>query len=209
LRWGGTFAIEQETESGEKTKTFRNAGKWLNVFNVACVDDSESDRKIAEFITDTPDRFEFAALAELEQLIEQTGASIRYGGDRAFYAPSLDKIQLPERESFKSAEGFYGTAIHELGHWTGHSSRLDRPLCGQFGSASYAYEELIAELTAAFMGDRFGLSTEIENHASYLENWLKALKDDKKYFFKAASEARKASAFLLGEKAETEDAIAA
>lgn len=200
LRWGGSYAVEEEKD-GEKVKSYRNAGKWVGVFNIACFDDAKSDRKIEDFIHDPNPSPAFKPIAELEQLIADTGAVIRYGGDRAFYAPSVDRIQLPERVSFHSVETFYSTAIHELGHWTGHQTRLDRPMCGQFGSQSYAYEELIAELSAAFVGDRYGLSSELENHASYLQSWLKALKEDKKYFFKAAFEARKAAEFLLGESA--------
>jgi len=209
LRWGGSYAVEEE-KNGETLKTFKNTGKWLNVFNIACCDDDKSDRKIANLIKISPNKkLEFKPVEGLEQLIADTGAKIRYGGDRAFYAPSVDRIQLPERESFHKVEGFYSTAIHELAHWTGHESRLDRPMCGQFGSQSYAYEELIAELSAAFVGDRYGLSAELENHASYLQSWLKALKEDKKYFFKAAFEARKATEFLLGETASHHESVAA
>jgi antirestriction protein ArdC len=197
IKWGGTYAIEGENEQGETTTSFKNAAKWFNVFNISCIDDSQSKQKIADLISIAPSKTEFKPIETLENLIQQTGAKISYRGDRAFYHPATDQIKLPNRTDFKTSAGFYSTAIHELGHWTGHSSRLNRPMCGQFGSQSYAYEELIAELTAAFIGNDYGLSAELENHASYLESWLKALKDDKKYFFKAAGEARKASQFLL------------
>jgi antirestriction protein ArdC len=122
---------------------------------------------------------------------------LSHGGDRAFYHASTDQIRLPELSSFQSLSGYYATAIHELGHWTGHKSRLDRDLSGSFGSQSYAFEELIAELTAAFILNEFNYQAELEHHASYLDNWLQALKNDKKYFFKAANLASKASEFLL------------
>jgi antirestriction protein ArdC len=124
-----------------------------------------------------------------------------HGGDRAFYHPTTDRVQLPELSNFKNLSGYYATAIHELGHWTGHKTRLDRDLSGSFGTQSYAFEELVAELTAAFVLNDFNYSGELENHASYINNWLSALKDDKKYFFKAASLANKASEFLMMDKA--------
>lgn len=85
-----------------------------------------------------------------ETLIAATGATVRIGGDHAFYAPVLDTVQLPPHHAFRDQINFYRTALHELGHWTGHSSRLDRDQKGAFGSPAYANEELVAELTAAF-----------------------------------------------------------
>jgi antirestriction protein ArdC len=202
LRWGGTVAKSTENENGETEKHFYNACKWLNVFHVSLFDDSEAKIKIADYaakyeaqkpVVINPD----ARLQEADRLIDSTGAKILYGGDRACYSPQVDAILMPQFEQFISASSFYATSIHELTHWTGHQSRCDRDLSGRFGSSKYAYEELIAEIGAAFTCNHLGISGEMENHANYIGSWIKALKDDKRYFFKAATEARKASEFLL------------
>lgn len=94
-------------------------------------------------------------------IVACSGAVVREGGDRAFYAPSTDSIQMPPRGAFRSAESWAATMMHELGHWTGHPSRLDRNLSGRFGSAAYAMEELRAELASAFVGAELGIPAEV------------------------------------------------
>ena len=198
IRWGGSYSVENENDQGEKVKEFRSAAKWLNVFNIACFDDSQADIKIDQLLNKAlPIKHDHTPDQVMESFIKSQGAKINHGGDRAFYHQSSDQINLPELSSFSRLSAYYATAIHELGHWTGHKSRLDRDLSGRFGSQSYAFEELIAELTAAFVLNEFNYQAELEHHASYLDNWLQALKNDKKYFFKAASLASKASEFLL------------
>ena len=201
IRWGGAYAVENENEQGETKTEWRSAAKWFNVFNVACIDDSQAEIKTSSFFKPELTPQEHTPDLILENFINSQNAVISHGGDRAFYHASSDQIRLPELSSFESLSSYYATAIHELGHWTGHETRLKRNLSGSFGTQSYAFEELIAELTAAFVLNEFNYSGELENHASYLNNWLSALKDDKKYFFKAASLASKASEFLLNEKA--------
>jgi antirestriction protein ArdC len=198
IRWGGSYAVENQNDQGETVKEFRNSAKWFNVFNLACVDDANAEIKIDRFLKTEETGQEHRNDPILEDFIKKQQAVISHGGDRAFYHPTRDEIRLPELGSFQSLAGYYATAIHELGHWTGHSSRLDRDLSGSFGSKSYAFEELIAELTAAFVLNEFNYTGELENHASYLDHWLGALKSDNTYFFKAASMATKASQFLLG-----------
>lgn len=134
----------------------------------------------------------------ISDCVSRFGLSVSFGGDRAFYRSSEDAIRLPEFDDFHSSEGYYATYLHELGHSTGHKTRLDRKLGNGFGTADYAYEELIAELTAAFCTVSIGISSEpAENHASYLESWLGAIKKDPKYLFHAASAASKASDLIL------------
>jgi antirestriction protein ArdC len=201
IRWGGSYVLETEKEDGETVKEHRTAAKWFNVFNSDCVDDFQAEIKVNSFFKPEPTAQEHTPDVVLENFINSQNAVISHGGDRAFYHPATDKVQLPELSNFKSLSGYYATAIHELGHWTGHKTRLDRDLSGSFGTQSYAFEELVAELTAAFVLNDFNYSGELENHASYINNWLSALKDDKKYFFKAASLANKASEFLMMDKA--------
>ena len=144
-----------------------------------------------------------------ETYFANTRAIIRHGGDRAFYRPSGDFIQLPTLEQFADTLSYYGTLAHEVGHWTGHETRCKRDLKGRFGSEDYAAEELVAELAAAFLSARLGLTQEPrEDHAQYLGSWLKVLRNDKRAIFTAASLAQKAVDYLdsLQPAATTADA---
>jgi len=138
---------------------------------------------------------EFDRHTGAEQFINKTGAEIRYGKDRAFYALSKDIINLPDAEAFTDAGSFYATALHELGHWTGHNTRLDRQLGNGFGSEAYAEEELVAELTAAFLCAELGIDGKLQ-HPEYIASWIKVLKNDKQAIFKASSKATKAADYL-------------
>lgn len=141
-----------------------------------------------------------------ENLLNQ--AEITYGMNRACFIPSLDKIHLPNKTEFKSIPDFYATALHELTHWTGHKNRLARDFSGRFGDASYAFEELVAELGAAFLCASCGVDGQLQ-HDSYIASWLKVLKNDKKAIFTAAAAARKAAEFVtVSEEAEEDQAAA-
>ena len=131
-------------------------------------------------------------------ILANSGAVIREGGNRAFYSPGTDHIQLPPTASYRSAKDAAATALHELAHWTGHPKRLNRDLSGRFGSGAYAQEELRAELASVFTGSTLGIPTEIANHASYIAAWVKALKDDKREIFRAAADAQRITDMQLG-----------
>jgi len=131
-------------------------------------------------------------------IMKNSGAVIRIGGDRAFYSPSTDHIQLPPESAFRGPAEYATTGLHELGHWTGHPSRLNRPLQNRFGSAAYAMEELRAEMASAFVTSIIGIPTDIPQHASYLSSWIKALKDDKREIFRAAADAQRIADMELG-----------
>lgn len=133
-----------------------------------------------------------------EQFLTATGATIRHGGNMAYYAPGPDSIQLPPFEAFKDRESYYATALHELTHWTKHKSRLDRDFGRQkFGDPGYAREELVAELGAAFLCSEIGITPEVrDDHAAYLASWLNVLKEDKRAIFSAAAHAQRAADFL-------------
>ncbi len=133
---------------------------------------------------------------DAEALISATGAKIVTGSGEAFYHRGEDMIRLPSREAFVSTADFYCTAFHELGHWTAHPSRLERDLKNRFGSEAYAREELIAELTSAFLCAQFGIAPQVR-HTDYLGHWLQILKSDARAIFHAASQASKASDFIL------------
>lgn len=137
-------------------------------------------------------------IGEAEQLLYETGAVIRHGGNRAFYSPSEDLIQLPPPAWFPDSGDYYAVALHELTHWSGHPRRLNRVLGRRHGIDGYAFEELIAEMGAAFLCAHCGLPGRLE-HASYIDHWLDALRRDKRLIFVAAGMAQKAADFVLGE----------
>jgi antirestriction protein ArdC len=133
-----------------------------------------------------------------EALLHASGAVIFEQGGKAYYRPSTDEIYMPERCRFIKDEAFYAVVLHELTHWTGHPSRLDRDFSGRFGTEAYAFEELVAELGAAFSCADLGLiPVTMDNHASYIDSWLKVLKNDKKAIFTAASQASKSHSWLM------------
>ncbi len=131
-----------------------------------------------------------------EKGIAATGADFRIGGDMAFYSPSHDFVAVPPQQAYPEQINFYRTALHELGHWTGHPRRLDRDQSGGFGSAAYAREELVAELASAFTCASLSIRPTVR-HADYVGAWLAVLREDEKAIFRAASLASKAADYLL------------
>jgi antirestriction protein ArdC len=132
-----------------------------------------------------------------DDFLRSTGADVREGHGEACYIPSRDFISMPAFAGFKNADSFYNVAFHELTHWSGHKSRLDRDLKNRFGSKSYAAEELVAELGAAFLCAEFSFDGDVRN-AGYIGNWIELLKADKRAFFTACSQASKAADYLRG-----------
>ena len=162
---------------------------WL--FNVAQID------ALPAALYAVPNRNTFHPIEDAEVILNKSGAVIRHGYDKASYSPAKDKIYLPYREAFASPENFYMTACHELVHWVGHASRLNRDFGSRFGSEAYAFEELIAELGSAFLCAQLGLvEATLEDHASYLDSWLKVLKNDKNAIFTASKQAGLAVDFI-------------
>jgi antirestriction protein ArdC len=135
--------------------------------------------------------------ATIDEFLAASGANIREGHGEAYYRPGEDFISLPAFTAFKSAACFYGVAFHELGHWTGHRSRLDRDLRTRFGEKAYAAEELVAELCAAFLYAEFSIDGDLR-HAGYIQSWIGLLKADSRAFFTAASKAQAAADYLRG-----------
>ena len=139
----------------------------------------------------------------LTDTLKLTGG-LHHGGNEAFFRPSNDSIHMPEKAQFASRENYYATLLHEAIHATGHKSRLDREKGKRFGDHAYAYEELIAELGAAMLCAHCGLDGDLR-HAAYIESWLKALKNDKKFIISAAGKAQAGMDFLInGGKAKQE-----
>jgi antirestriction protein ArdC len=134
---------------------------------------------------------------QVEALIKATGIEFRIGGDRAYYMPAEDYVQVPPPAAYFEPINWHRTALHELGHASGHHSRLNRDLTGSFGSKKYAFEELIAELCAAFSCASLGIVPTVR-HADYIGSWLEVLREDNRAIVRAASQATKAANYLLG-----------
>ena len=171
--------------------------KGYTVFNVEQIDDLP-DHFYAT--AEQPKIDETQRHKAAEDFAKATKAEINHGGNRAFYSVDSDRVQMPHFEFFEDPESYYGTLIHELTHWTRHSSRLDRSLGRKsWGDEGYAMEELVAELGSAFLCADLGITPQVrEDHASYIGNWLEVLKNDKKAIFAAAAHAQRAADFLHG-----------
>jgi len=136
--------------------------------------------------------------AAVDDFFNATGSVVEHGGSRAYYRPSTDSIHMPEHCYFERSDAYYSTLAHEHTHWTGAKSRLDRKKGAKFGDDAYAFEELIAELGAAFLCAKIGISAEPrEDHAQYLASWLRVLKADKRAIFSAAAKAQAATDYLV------------
>jgi antirestriction protein ArdC len=167
----------------DERKMFMHKIFW--VFNLAQID-GLSKEEVVEIVMPED---------AVSTFIEATGADIRIGGDMAGYIPSKDYITLPPPSVFKTMESYYATCFHELGHWSGAEKRLDRNLTTRFGTEAYAAEELVAELTSAFLCAELGVQGELR-HAGYLANWLTLLRSDPKAIFTASSKASQAAHYL-------------
>ncbi|WP_192384858.1 ArdC family protein [Mesorhizobium silamurunense] len=133
----------------------------------------------------------------VEALIKATGIEFRIGGDRAYYLPNQDRVQVPPPQAFFEPINWHRTALHELGHATGHPSRLARDFSGSFGTRKYAFEELVAEISAAFSCAALGIVPTVR-HADYIGSWLEVLREDNRAVVRAASLAGKSADWLLG-----------
>ena len=186
---------ETDQDSGEEIEKHIPFMKAYTVFNALQIEGlpAQYTPALPEQPAPAEDR-----KAELERFFANTGAVIRHGGDRAFYAIGSDHMQMPPFPAFRDAESYYATLAHEMTHWTRHTSRLDRDLGRkQWGDEGYAKEELVAELGAAFLCADLGITPEIrDDHAAYIASWLKALQDDKRFIFSAAAHAQRAVDFL-------------
>ncbi len=142
---------------------------------------------------------EWPSLERAEHLLRTSGATLVHAvQNRAFYRPVTDSIHLPDRAHFSSAAHYYATALHEIGHWTGHPSRLNRDLSHPFGSAGYAMEELRAELASMILSRELRLGHDPAQHASYVASWIKILQNNPLEIFRAAADAEKIQRFVLG-----------
>lgn len=187
------FTKTEEDEQGQEVEHQIPFMKGYTVFNVEQIDGLP-----APYTATTESKPEPLQLIEAtETFFAGTRADFRHGGNRAFYAPAGDFIQLPPLEAFRDAESYAAIKAHELVHWTGHSDRLAREFGKRFGDTAYAREELVAELGAAFLCADLGLTPEPRaDHAAYLAEWLVVLQEDKRAIFAAAAQAQRAVDYL-------------
>ena len=168
--------------------------KFYRVFNCSLMDGVPAKEMP---MIDVNDRIEKA-----EAILDYWNANeskILYGGSQAFYRPSTDEVHLPEREKFKSTQSFYDTAFHEIGHSTGHETRLNRDLSGGFGSQSYAMEELRAEIASIFMAQDLGIEPSedrLQNNAAYIQSWKDEIKENPNALFTAIADADKIARYV-------------
>ena len=183
-------------DDGEEAERDIYFMKGYTVFNVEQVEGLPAHF----YATAAPQLDPVQRIEAADLFFANTGADIRHGGNRAYYAGEPDTIQMPPFEAFKDAESYCATLAHELTHWTKHAGRLDRDFGRKaFGDEGYAREELVAEIGSAFLACDLELTPEPrEDHASYLDHWLKVLKEDKRAIFQAAAYAQKAVDYLHG-----------
>jgi antirestriction protein ArdC len=194
--YADTFVPKAEKEKASASgEDARRIGflKRFTVFHVDQCDGIPADPDVAPL----PGCAE--VLPHVEAVIAATGADIRIGGEMAFYSPSHDFIQVPPQQAYFELINWYRTRLHELGHWTGHVSCLNRDFSGRYGGEAYAREELVAELCSAFLWAELGVIPTVR-HADYLGAWLDILKGDNRAIFQAASLASKAADVVMGRR---------
>ena len=196
---------ERESDAGEVERVKVPLIRVYPVFNVEQTEGVRVAVRPAVAATETT-----GAVGVVGSILSRLGLAgcLRHGGDAAFYAPGPDVIQMPAPDAFHCVEAYRATLLHECGHATGHRDRLARDFSGRFGSESYAFEELVAELTSAFSQAALGLRADVDNHASYIEGWQRVLRQDKFAFVKACSLAQAATDYLLETHDEATEAAA-
>lgn len=188
------FIPDDERKRARETGEGAQAISFLKRFTVFSTDQCEGLPR--DLVSAPPPVAVGIILPEVEALIRASGADLRLGGGQAFYAPEADFIQVPRPESYFQPIDWHRTALHELGHWSGHAARLGRDMSGRFGSKLYAREELVAELCAAFCCATLGITPTVR-HADYIASWLDVLREDNRAIVRAASAASKAADYLL------------
>ncbi|MBP7339535.1 zincin-like metallopeptidase domain-containing protein [Niveispirillum sp.] len=184
----------ETTDAGEEMEREIPFMKGYTVFNCEQIDGLPDQYRA----TAAPKLDPVSRIDHAERFFAATGADIRHGGNRAYYAIQPDYVQMPEFVTFRDAESYYATLAHEMTHWTRHPSRLNRDFGRKrWGDEGYAAEELVAELGSAFLSAELGITPEVRgDHAAYIASWLTVLNNDKRAIFTAASHAQRAADYL-------------
>ncbi|MDA9476718.1 antirepressor [Bradyrhizobium sp. CCBAU 65884] len=189
------FVPVDEKRHASETGDEARAIPFLKRFTVFNTD--QCDGLPSEIATTAPPPPPALIEPKLEYLIKATGIDFRIGGNRAFYAPAEDYVQVPPPQAYFEPINWHRTALHELAHASGHASRLNRDLSGGYGTKKYAFEELIAEISSAFSCASLGIVPTVR-HADYIGCWLEVLREDNRAIVRAASQASKVADYLLG-----------
>ncbi|BDG71587.1 ArdC family protein [Roseomonas fluvialis] len=195
------FIPGEERQRAQETGTDARAIHFLKRFTVFNVE--QCDGLPPELTATAPPADTSLIEPRVQALIATSGADLRIGGERAYYDVLGDFIRVPPPQAYFKPIDWHRTALHELGHWTGHASRLSREIANSFGSKKYAQEELVAEMTAAFTCAALGIVPSVR-HADYIGSWLEVLREDNRAIVRAASAASKTADFLLAFAAEAE-----
>lgn len=195
------FIPGEERERAQETGKDARAIHFLKRFTVFNVE--QCDGLPAELAATAPPADTSLIEPRVQALIATSGADLRIGGERAYYNVLGDFIRVPPPQAYFQPIDWHRTALHELGHWTGHASRLGREIANSFGSKKYAQEELVAEMTAAFTCAALGIVPTVR-HADYIGSWLEVLREDNRAIVRAASAASKAADFLLAFAPQTD-----
>jgi antirestriction protein ArdC len=164
----------------------------------AYVFNAEQINGVPELVIAQPDN-NWKAIDAVENIVKNSGADVRnVPGDKAFYRPAQDYIQMPIKDQFPDPGLYYATLLHELGHWTGHEDRLDRSIINKFGSEDYAKEELRAEIGSLMLGTDLQIGHDPERHASYVASWIQVLKNDPFEIHRASADAQKIFDYVKG-----------
>ena len=200
------YQVEVENTFGEKVKESRTGGFYFApIFNVKDIEGEGLNEYIARHQGEAeqprpePERMENCEKVFAEYHRRET-LETQWTGERAYYSPSLDIVTMPERKKFHSAHALYSTWGHELAHSTGHSKRLKRDMSGSFGFHTYAKEELVAELSAFLIADELQINSDTQNHANYLQSWIKCLRKDPSILKQSLKEAKAAKDYILHPK---------
>jgi len=152
---------------------------------------------LSQSLDDSKREQKWSNVERAEFIAEASKAKIIHGGNQAYYSPGTDHVQMPNKDQFNNASAYYGTLLHELGHWTGDKNRLDRDMSGRFGSVQYAKEELIAEIASYMVRGKLGLEKGLDQTAAYAKSWIQVLKNDPYEIFRASASAQKINDYLL------------
>lgn len=199
--YADTIHRTETNDKGEDVERAFGFMKAYTVFNVEQIEGLDAGLYPVDAVDDGGQAVDL--IEHAEDFFTRTGAAFRHGGNSAFYAPGPDVIQLPPVQAFKDAESYTATKAHELIHWTGHQDRMAREFGKRYGDRAYAFEELVAEMGAAFLCADLAIAPELRtDHADYLASWLEVMKEDKRAIFAAASHAQKAMDYLHGLQAK-------
>ncbi|HME27796.1 MAG TPA: zincin-like metallopeptidase domain-containing protein [Acetobacteraceae bacterium] len=194
----GYFFKRLELRDASKSDDDEDAMKRIPLLRAFTLFHASQIDGVADYVPPAIVEAPWRAPEAAETILASSGAVIRIGGERAFYSPATDHIQLPPRAAFATAQGFCGVLIHEMSHWSGAPSRLNRDLCTSFSSHDYAREELRAEIGQVMDCAELGIADcDFTNNVAYVASWLEKLRSDRKEIFRAAADAQRIADYLL------------